>query len=79
MGACIALHAELNACIRAGERARGATVYITEEPCDGCIKVMKSAGAAEAVWYGGRLDLCPKKPAPGGLRKLFAKVARICF
>jgi len=52
-GACIALHAEQNATIRAGERARGAWMYLTDEPCDGCWKLLRGAGYAHITWPGG--------------------------
>lgn len=52
-GACIALHAEQNATIRAGERARGAWLFLTEEPCDACWRLVKGAGYAHVSWYGG--------------------------
>lgn len=49
-GRCIAQHAELNACVKAGyERARGCTIYITDAPCYGCIKVIRSAGIVRIV------------------------------
>lgn len=52
-GKCLALHAELNACIRAGDRARGALLYCTDKPCDGCVKAMQAAGIVMATWHGG--------------------------
>lgn len=55
-GTCIALHAEQNALIRAGDRARGATLYCTEEPCNACMRLVRGAGIDKAVWYGGRWD-----------------------
>lgn len=60
-GTCIALHAEQNACIRAGDRSRGATLYCTEEPCEACMRLIRGAGINEAIWYGGRWDRVPKK------------------
>jgi dCMP deaminase len=56
MGACIALHAEQNALIRAGDRAQGATLYCTDEPCDACMRLIRGAGIDTAVWYTGRWD-----------------------
>lgn len=53
-GSCIALHAEQNATIRAGQRARGAYLFLTNEPCDGCWKLIKGAGYAQVTWYGGQ-------------------------
>lgn len=56
-GACIALHAEQNAVIRAGRKARGAVMYLTCEPCDGCWKLIRGAGVSRVVWPEGSLDL----------------------
>jgi dCMP deaminase len=52
-GACIALHAEQNACLRAGTQTRGAWIYVNDEPCDGCMRLIQGAGFARAVWPGG--------------------------
>ena len=60
-GTCIALHAEQNALIRAGDRAQGAILYCTEEPCEACMRLVRGAGIATAVWYGGRWDRYPQK------------------
>lgn len=49
-GACIALHAEQNAIIRAGRLCRGATLYITDEPCDGCARLIRGAGITRVVF-----------------------------
>lgn len=48
-GSCIALHAEQNAILRAGRDCRGATLYVTEEPCDGCSRLIAGAGFARVV------------------------------
>jgi len=53
-GACIALHAEQNALIRAGDRSQGATLFCTEEPCEACMRLIRGAGIEAVVWYGGR-------------------------
>jgi dCMP deaminase len=37
-GRCIAVHAEMNALLRAGMRARGAVMYGTRPPCFNCRK-----------------------------------------
>lgn len=48
-------HAEINALDKAGERARGATVYVTLEPCSHhgktppCVDALIEAGVAEVV------------------------------
>jgi dCMP deaminase len=49
-GRCIAIHAELNAIIRAGRRARGAWMYLTHEPCDGCMKAIMGSGIVRVMW-----------------------------
>ena len=48
-GACIALHAEQNAILRAGLECRGATLYLTHAPCDGCLRLIKGSGIARIV------------------------------
>lgn len=48
-GACIALHAEQNAILRAGLDCRGATLYVTEEPCDGCSRLIAGSGISRVV------------------------------
>ena len=47
---CHAIHAEANAIIRAGrERCLGATIYVTDEPCDLCAPLIRAAGIARVV------------------------------
>lgn len=50
-GACIALHAEVNACLYtdASDR-RGGTIYVSDPPCDGCSNAIAGSGLARAVW-----------------------------
>lgn len=44
-GACIAVHAEQNAIIHAEwARCQGATMYISQPPCEGCQKMIVGAG-----------------------------------
>lgn len=44
-GTCIAVHAEANAIVYAdGHRLRGATLYSTEAPCQGCSRLIDAAG-----------------------------------
>ena len=65
-------HAEANALAAAGERARGATLYVTLEPCASqgstgpCSQALIEAGVARAVI--GTRDPNPK--AAGGLEQL---------
>jgi dCMP deaminase len=44
------LHAELNAILYADrERLDEATLYITDEPCDGCMKIIKGTRIKRVV------------------------------
>lgn len=53
-GSCIALHAEQNALLRATwEDMFGSTLYITDEPCDGCWRMIAGTPIAWAQWPGG--------------------------
>ena len=55
-GFCIAIHAEARALAPLSIRdTRGATVYVTDEPCAGCRKSMGIAEVARVVWPGGQL------------------------
>lgn len=52
-GACIAVHAEQNALLRASwDEMKRATLYITDEPCGGCWKMIKATPIKRAVWPG---------------------------
>lgn len=55
-GFCIAIHAEVNALLFAVRDTRGATAFITDEPCPGCRKALAAAGIVRAVWPDGTLD-----------------------
>jgi diaminohydroxyphosphoribosylaminopyrimidine deaminase/5-amino-6-(5-phosphoribosylamino)uracil reductase len=65
-------HAEVNALTAAGARARGATLYVTMEPCahhgrtPPCVDALLAAGIARVV--AGSLD--PTTDAGGGLARL---------
>lgn len=53
-GACIALHAEQNALLRASALDMlGATLYVTDEPCGGCWRMISGTYIAKVVWPGG--------------------------
>lgn len=56
--ACIAIHAEANALLRAGQQASGNWMFITDEPCDGCKRLIKGAGISQCVWRGGNMGVC---------------------
>ena len=46
----MATHAEINALIKAGERAKGGKLYVTLEPCFECAKAIINAKISE-VYY----------------------------
>lgn len=49
-GSCIAIHAEANALLYAdGNLTRGAVLYTTDAPCDGCSKLIAGAGIGRVV------------------------------
>lgn len=51
---CHATHAEANALLYADyDRLKGATVYITEEPCAGCRKLLQAVPVERVVWPTG--------------------------
>lgn len=53
-GSCIALHAEQNALLRATwDEMDGSTLYCTDEPCDGCARMIAGTPIAKVVWPGG--------------------------
>lgn len=57
-GACTAIHAEANALLHGDWAAmQGATVYVTDEPCEGCRKLIRGAGLVRIVFpehrFGG--------------------------
>lgn len=53
LGACIAIHAEQNAIIRAGLDCHGSTLYITDEPCGGCDRLIQGSGIVRVVYPEG--------------------------
>lgn len=57
-GACIALHAEQNLLLRASWTDMvGATLYVTDEPCDGCYRMILGTPIARLVTYFWERDL----------------------
>lgn len=52
-GTCIAIHAEQNALLRATwDEMDGSTIYITEEPCAGCLRMIAGSPIARVVTPG---------------------------
>src|SRR5258708_38215554 len=49
-GQCHALHSEINSLLYSSlERNQGGTIYVTDEPCTGCWKIIKGSGLSRAV------------------------------
>lgn len=49
---CRAIHSEIDALSQLRESARGASIYVTRYPCEGCAKAIIAAGIG-TVYYGG--------------------------
>ena len=61
-GACINTHAEDNAVddakSRSGGRLAGCTLYVSCEPCEGCVRMIRNKTDIKAViWPGGAIGL----------------------
>lgn len=55
---CVASHAESNAIVFASVAdLRGATIYVTGEPCQGCWKSIQAAGLERVVYPGYDLEV----------------------
>ena len=76
---CRALHAEQNAIIQAatlGQSIEGATIYITNQPCVICAKMIINAGIERIVVKDGNTDeLSVEILAEAGLRIVMLKDA----
>ncbi|MBN2518792.1 MAG: cytidine/deoxycytidylate deaminase family protein [Candidatus Altiarchaeota archaeon] len=55
-GICPAVHAEMNALIQAGNRARGCTLYVNGDPCKICARLIVNAGIRKVVISGEYID-----------------------
>lgn len=56
-GACWSTHAELNAILQTSRDERqGATMYVNQEPCVGCLKIIACSGIIRVIWPDGKLD-----------------------
>lgn len=60
-GACISIHAEQNVIMDTtpADRKYG-TIYITDEPCQGCLKMLHGSGVSRIVWPEGQWVLDDK-------------------
>lgn len=57
-GTCVAIHAEANALLYADrEDLIGATLYLTTDPCDGCMKLIRATGIVRIVWPEGEINV----------------------
>ena len=55
-GACIAIHAEINAILYSSpEEREDATLYVTFVPCDGCRRVIAGSGIKLVVFPQGEM------------------------
>jgi dCMP deaminase len=63
-GSCIAIHAEANALLRAGPKARGMIMVVTEKPCDGCLKLCRGAALDCVLWPAEKGFDWERFPAP---------------
>jgi len=50
---CHAVHAEANALLQAGPRARGGDMYVTGVPCRNCARLIVQAGVRRVYVVGG--------------------------
>lgn len=56
-GSCWSTHAEINALTEASRIERKqATMYVSTEPCLGCLKIIACSGVVKVIWPGGKLD-----------------------
>lgn len=50
---CKAIHAEANCLIRAGRKAKGCYLYVTQPPCQQCQNLILGAGVEYVIWPEG--------------------------
>lgn len=55
-GICHGVHAEANALLQAGRRARGSTLYVNGIPCKICARMAVNAGIIRVVAWGDYPD-----------------------
>lgn len=57
-GMCIAIHAEQNVILdTTPEERKGGTFYITDMPCEGCLRMLQGSGVIRIVWPDGEWEL----------------------
>lgn len=53
-GTCIAIHAEQNLILdTTPEERKDGTIYITDTPCDGCLRMLQGSGISRIRWPDG--------------------------
>lgn len=56
---CVAVHAEMNALLRAGTtQCRGATLVVNSPPCHLCQRLARGAGIIKIVYRSFTMDVC---------------------
>lgn len=55
-GICPAVHAEMNALIQAGNRARGCDLYVNAYPCKICARLIVNSGISKVIISGDYSD-----------------------
>lgn len=53
---CKAIHAEANIVLYAGQQLEDATIYITNQPCTSCLKLLMGVGIRRIIWAEGYPD-----------------------
>lgn len=58
-GACIAVHAELNALLDVSDRKRleSSELYVTAAPCQGCLKILRNTQIYRILWLDEEGDV----------------------
>lgn len=58
-GACHAVHAELNALLDVDDKNRltDAILYVTAEPCQGCLKILRNTSISDIIYLDDQGDV----------------------
>lgn len=56
-GMCISSHSETNCLANSRENTAGYTLYVTDAPCNGCMRTIKAHRLARVVWPNGETVL----------------------
>jgi dCMP deaminase len=55
-GSCISIHAEANCLLDARCPVKGFEMYVTDEPCEGCTRLIRGAQLLSVKWPQGSLS-----------------------